>query len=126
MPYTLIWEPEGVYKQFTGVVTGAELVRSVNEVVNDIRFSNARYEVTDYLSAVRTEFSQDALNEVRAVRIGSFQRNPRIIVAIITLDIEILHRIRSTIAAQLTLHKTKVFSTVTPANEWVGRLLTSS
>jgi hypothetical protein len=126
MPYTLSWEPFGVYKQFTGVVSGAELVRSVNEVAFDVRFSKARYEVSDYLSAEYTEFSQDALNEVRAVRIGSYQRNPRMMVAIVTLDTEIQQRIYSTIAAQLTLHQTKVFSTVSKANEWVGRLLTAS
>ena len=122
MPYTLIWEPDGVYKQFTGVVTGAELVRSVNEVAYDMRFGKVRYEVSDYLGADSTDFSQDALNEVRAVRIGSFQRNPRIKVAIVTLNAGIQQRIYSTIAAQLTLHQTKVFSTVGEANAWVGRL----
>lgn len=122
MPYTLIWEPDGVYKQFTGVVTGAELVRSVNEVAYDMRFGKARYEVSDYLCADSTDFTQDALNEVRAVRIGSFQRNPRIKVAIVTLDTEIQQRIYSTIAARLTLHQTKVFSEVAAANTWLGRL----
>lgn len=126
MAYTLIWEPFGVYKQFTGVVTGAELVSSVNEVANDFRFGKARYEVSDYLCAEHTEFSQDALNEVRAVRIGSYQRNPRMMVAIVTLDTEIQQRIYSTIAARLTLHQTKVFSTISQANEWVGRSLVSA
>ena len=126
MPYQLIWEPQGVHKQFTGLVTGAELVQSVHEVANDMRFAKARYEVSDYLSASQTDFSQDALNEVRAVRIGSFQRNPRILVAIVTLDTEIQQRIYSTIAARLTLHQTKVFSTLAQADEWVGRLLVAS
>ena len=121
MPYTLIWEPHGVYKKFTGVVTGAELVRSVNDVAHDMLFRTASYEVSDYLCADSTDFSQDALNEVRAVRIGSFQRNPRIKVAIVTLNSEIQQRIYSTIAARLTLHQTKVFSEIGDANEWVGR-----
>jgi hypothetical protein len=122
MPYTLIWEPDGIYKKFTGVVTGAELLRSVNEVAYDMRFAKARYEVSDYLSANSTDFSQDALNEVRAVRIGSFQSNPRIKVAIVTLNPEIQQRIHSTIATRLTLHQTKVFSELADANEWVSRL----
>jgi hypothetical protein len=122
MPYTLIWEPDGVYKNFTGVVTGAELLRSVNEVAYDMRFAKARYEVSDYLSANSTDFSQDALNEVRAVRIGSFQSNPRIKVAIVTLNPDIQQRIHSTIATRLTLHQTKVFSELAEANDWVGRL----
>ena len=104
MPYFLMWENNGVYKKFTGVVTGAELLQSVNEVANDMQFGKARYEVSDYLGAESTEFSQDALNEVRAVRIGSFQRNPRIRVAI-----------------RLTLHQTQVFSDVAEANLWAGR-----
>ena len=121
MPYTLKWEPFGVYKQFTGVVTGAELVQSVNEVANDYRFSTARYEVSDYLGAQYTDFSQDELNNVRAVRIGSYERNPQMMVAIVTLDAQIQQRIYSTIAARLTLHKTKVFTTVEEANTWLGR-----
>jgi hypothetical protein len=121
MPYSLTWEPDGVYKKFNGVVTGAELLQSVVEVSNDIRFGRSQYEVSDYLEAHSTDFSQDALNEVRAVRIGSFMSNPRIKVAIVTHDSEIQQRIYSTIAARLTLHQTKVFNAVADANTWLGR-----
>ena len=121
MPYTLTWEAYGVYKKFTGVVSGAELVRSVMEVANDIQFAQARYEVSDYLGADATDFSQDALNEVRAIRIGSFSRNPKVLVAIVTLDTEIQQRIFSTIAARLTLHQTRIFSELSDANAWLGR-----
>lgn len=121
MPYSLTWETHGVYKKFTGVVTGAELLQSVIEVSMDIRFGRSRYEFSDYLDAEATEFSQDALNEVRAVRIGSFMGNPRIKVAIVTHDAEIQQRIYSTIAARLTLHQTKVFNAVADANAWLER-----
>ena len=121
MPYSLIWEPHGVYKKFTGVVTSAELVQSVIEVAHDMRFAGVQYEVSDYLGAERTEFSQDALKEVRAVRIGSFSRNPKTRVAIVTLDTEIQQRIYSTIAARLTMHQTKIFSALADANFWLGR-----
>lgn len=124
MPYSLIWEPFGVYKKFTGVVTGAELVRSVIEVAHDMKFAGMQYEVSDYLGAERTEFSQDALNEVRAVRIGSYSRNPRVRVAIVTLDLEIQQRIFSTIAARLTMHQTRIFDMLSDANAWVGRTTT--
>ena len=124
MPYALIWEPQGVYKKFTGVVTGAELVRSVIEVANAMQFTGARYEVSDYLAAERTDFSQDALNEVRAVRIGSFSRNPTLKVAIVTLDAQIQQRIFSTIVARQTLHQTKIFDAVADANAWLGRSVT--
>ncbi len=126
MPYSLQWEPHGVYKKFSGLVTGAELVRSVNEVANHIQFAGARYEISDYLGADATDFSQDALNEVRAVRIGSFSRNPRVRVAIVTLDEGIQQRIYSTIAARLTMHQTKIFSAVADANAWLGREVTET
>jgi hypothetical protein len=121
MPYTITWEPRGVYKQFNGVVTGAELLQSVNEIASDQRFSSLQYEVSDYLPAERTEFSQDALNEVRAIRIGSFMNNPHIKVAIITRDEEIQQRMASTIAARLTMHETRVYEAVADANGWLGR-----
>jgi hypothetical protein len=122
MPYTVTWESNGFYKKFTGVVTGAELLASVIDVASDRRFKNSRYEVSDYLSADYTEFSQDTLNEVRAVRIGSFQTNPRIQVSIVTLDPQIQQRIFSTIATRMTLHPTQLFSTVDEANVWLGRV----
>lgn len=121
MPYSLTWEPDGVYKKFSGVVSGAELLQSVIEVAMDIRFGSSHYEVSDYMDAESTEFSQDSLNEVRAVRIGSFMSNPRIKVAIVTRDVEIQQRIYSTIAARLTLHQTKVFNAIADANNWLGR-----
>ena len=122
MSYSLQWEHHGVYKKFSGLVSGDELLQSVVEVASDARFSALRYEVSDYLSATQTQFSQEALNEVRAVRIGSFQSNPHIKVAIVTLDTQIERRIFSTIAARLTLHQTRVFSEIAEANSWVGRV----
>jgi len=121
MPYTLEWEPFGVHKKFTGLVSGAELVRSVIEVASDIRFADLHYELSNYLDADSTDFSQDALNEVRAVRIGSFNANPNIRVAIVTKDPQIEQRIYSTIAARLTLHQTRVFGHLADANAWLGR-----
>lgn len=126
MPYALHWETHGVYKEFSGVVTGAELVQSVVDVASHVKFRSLVYEVSDYLSAVETDFSQDALNEVRALRIGSFKTNPNIKVAIITLDPLIQQRIYSMIAARLTLHQTRVFSATAEANAWLGRALASA
>lgn len=123
MPYALHWETHGVYKQFSGVVTGSELLQSVIDVASHVKFRSLTYELSDYLSAVETDFSQDALNEVRAVRIGSFKTNPNIKVAIVTRDPQIQQRIYSTIAARLTLHQTRVFSAAAEANVWLGRTL---
>jgi len=121
MAYALLWEPTGVYKRFSGVVSGEELLQSVRDVASDARFGSLRYEVSDYLEAERTDFSQDALNEVRAVRIGSFMQNPGIKVAIVTHDSAIQQRIYSTIAARLTLHQTQVFGSLDEANRWLER-----
>lgn len=121
MPYALHWESQGVYKKFSGVVTGAELVQSVIDVASNAKFGGLVYEISDYLSADETVFSQDELNEVRAVRMGSFKANPNIKVAIVTTDPHIQQRIYSTIAARLTLHQTRVFSTMADANAWLDR-----
>jgi hypothetical protein len=121
MPYTIDWEPEGVVKRFTGMVTSAELVASVHEIATNVRFRQLKYEISDYLGSSGTDFSQNALNEVRAMRISSFQTNPRIRVAIVTHNPEIQERIFSTIAAKLTLHQTRVFTAVEEADIWLGR-----
>lgn len=122
MPYTIEWEAAGVIKRFTGMVTGPELVASVNEIASHPRFRELKYELSDYLQSEGTDFSQNALNEVRAVRISSYQTNPHIRVAIVTHHPDIEQRIYSTIAAKLTLHQTKVFPSITDANLWLGRI----
>jgi hypothetical protein len=111
MPYTIEWEAAGVIKRFTGMVTGPELVASVNEIASHPRFRELKYELSDYLQS-----------EVRAVRISSYQTNPHIRVAIVTHHPDIEQRIYSTIAAKLTLHQTKVFPSITDANLWLGRI----
>jgi len=124
MPYSLCWEPGGVYKQFTGAVSGAELVRSVIEVAHDYRFDSARYEVSDYLAAESTSFDQEALNEVRAVRMAAYSRNPHARLAIVTLDPAMQQRIFSTLAARLSMDQTRIFTNLADANQWLGRSLT--
>lgn len=121
MPCIIHWERNGVVKKFSGLVTGPELVESVLQIANDARFGALRYEISDYLESTGTQFSQDALNEVRATRIASFEHNPWLKVAIVTRDPEIEARIYSTIAARLTLHQTRVFAHPEEANSWVGR-----
>jgi hypothetical protein len=96
-------------------------VQSVIDVASHVNFGGLAYEISDYLSADETAFSQDALNDVRALRMGSFKANPNIKVAIVTMDPQIQQRIYSTIAARLTLHQTRVFSSTTDANAWLGR-----
>jgi hypothetical protein len=123
MPYTIDWEPVGVVKRFTGLVTSAELVASVHEIATNQKFRQLKYELSDYLGSTGTDFSQNALNEVRAMRISSFQTNPQIRVAIVTRNPEIQERIFSTIAAKLTLHQTRVFTAEEEANAWLGRAI---
>lgn len=48
MPYEIDWQDKGQVNRFTGHVTGAELVRYLEEVSADPRFDDIRFSITDW------------------------------------------------------------------------------
>ena len=48
MSYEIDWQDKGQITRFTGHVTGAELVRYLEEVAADPRFDDIRFSITDW------------------------------------------------------------------------------
>ena len=48
MPHTNTWEPEGIYRQFTGMVSGEEILKSNFELHGHEDFLDIKYVINDF------------------------------------------------------------------------------
>lgn len=61
MSYQLIWEPHGVFWQYSGNVTGEEVIEASSLIYGDSRFDNLKYKLVDFLDIKSIEMSADEL-----------------------------------------------------------------
>jgi hypothetical protein len=61
MPYQLVWEPKGVFWQYSGNVTGEEVIEASSLIYGDSRFDNLKYKLVDFLGIKSIEMSADEL-----------------------------------------------------------------
>ena len=48
MPFTTNWEPEGVYRRFTGEVSGIEILKSNFQLHKNPKFLKIKYVINDF------------------------------------------------------------------------------
>ncbi|NWF36918.1 hypothetical protein [Mariprofundus sp. KV] len=48
MAYSSTWKSTGIYRIFSGLVSGSEILKSNLELYNDVRFNSARYIINDF------------------------------------------------------------------------------
>jgi hypothetical protein len=122
MAYELVWEPDGVIKQFSGVVSAREFIESVENVQGDYRFDDARYVIVDFLAVTQHELSDEVLTEVAVLQYGAFASNPNCRVVFVTTEEDLAKRIRNTPAvAGLISYQTEVCPTVSEARDWLEK-----
>ena len=120
MPYKLIWEPSGVYRQYLGDVTIAERRASFDAICGDRRFDDLRYAITDYLAVGRYEVTDDATAEIAALHIGPLKTNPWIAIAAVAVRPDVVAAIRDFMRHGFTKAPYRVFATVEDARRWVA------
>lgn len=120
MAYELVWEPDGVIKKFSGVVSAREFIEAVENVQGDFRFDDARYVINDFLAVTKHELSEDALTEVAVLQYGAFASNPNCRIVFVTTEEALATRIRNTpVVAGLVSYQTEVCPTVSAARDWL-------
>ena len=120
MAYELVWEPDGVIKQFSGTVSAREFVEAVENVQGDFRFDDVRYVINDLSSVTKHEITEDVLTEVAVLQYGAFASNPNCRVVFVTTDEELAARVMTTAAvAGLVSYQTEVCPTVSAARDWL-------
>jgi hypothetical protein len=119
MPYSLHWEPRGVYRRYFGEVTIEERLESFNAVCADPRFDDLRYTITDYLDIARYEVNDLATQEIAAMHIAPLHTNPRVMIAAVAVNPEVVSAIEAFIALQFIAQPYRIFPTLPDARSWI-------
>lgn len=119
MPYSLTWEPRGVYRRYFDDVTVAERLASFEAICSDPRFDDLRWCITDYLAVRHYEITEPATQEIAAMHIAPLDTNPRIRIAAVAVQQDVLDAIRHFKTLGFVRQPYEVFPTLAQARQWV-------
>lgn len=120
MPYTLSWEPRGVYRRYHGDVSIAERLAAFEAICGDPRFDDLRYTITDYRDVQGYEVTSAATREIAAFHLGPHRSNPHIRIAAVAVRPDVLAAIHEFIALRIAPQPCAVFATLPEARRWAG------
>jgi hypothetical protein len=121
MPYTTTWEARGVVWNYSGTLTGNELLQSNLEIFGDERFDDIRYQIIDLTAVNAMEVTRRHMRKIAHLDMAAARTNPRVRVAVVTtseggIDMTDIYK-------QYTVEKspwhTKIFTTREAAAAWV-------
>lgn len=120
MKYTNTWESLGVYRKYSGLLTGKIIREAVEKVEGDHRFDTIRYVINDYLNVTDIKISEAELLAIAAIDSVASIYNKRIKIAQVTTRQDIIDLI-SNYDDELedNTYETKTFSKLIDARKWI-------
>ena len=118
--YEHIWEPRGLWRKFSGTVSGAELMRSNAAGQGDMRFDALRYVINDFRATEHFILGPDELEEIAATDGAAAMANSDIKIAVVSANPEILAVAESYMSAKLSPFPVGNFATLAEARDWLG------
>lgn len=119
MPYEIDWQDEGQVNRFTGHVTGAELVRYLEEVSADPRFDDIRFSITDWSLVSSGDVTAKDLAYFAALSSAHRLSNPKVLEVEIAPQPALREMVRKWRAAHPAPHLVALVSTRDEALRWV-------
>lgn len=121
MAYELVWEPEGVVRQFSGSISAREFIRSVERVQGDPRFDDMRYVINDFSAATAQMLTEEVFTELAVLHYGAHTSNPNCRVVFVTTDMALVALIRKVLLnGPVVSYQTEVFTTLVEARDWLA------
>ncbi len=121
MPFSTVWEPQGVCTHFTGFVTADEYVRSAEAICADPRFDALRFVIKDLLALDGHSIDPHALEPIAAIRYGARFTNPNIYLVLLTTDPRLLPLAHPDQKSFLRgLYETRAFADAASARRWLA------
>lgn len=121
MAFELKWEARGVYRAFSGHVTVSDRRHSLQKICADSRFDDLRYSITDYLGIDGFDYSPEANSELAALHIAPVWTNPRILIATVAVDDDVVASVREFIGLGFIKTPQQIFSSAQSARDWISR-----
>ena len=120
MAYEIIWEPEGVIRQFSGNVSAREFIQSVEQVQGDSRYDDLHYIINDFSAASAVALNEEVLTELAVLYYGAYASNPNCRVVFVTTDPALAALVRKVLQkGPVVSYSTEVFPTVGEARDWL-------
>ncbi len=123
MPYENVWEQQGVYRKYRGLVTGKEILKAAEEVEGDSRFDHIRYVINDFLAVTEQRISPKEIRIIAAIDKAAALSNPDIMVAIVATEQAIQEM--AALYCDLSIdspYPTRMFTGLDEAREWLKAL----
>ena len=121
MAYEIVWEPEGVVRQFSGTVSAREFINSVERVQGDPRYDDMRYVINDFSASTAQTFSDDTFTDLAVLHYGAYVSNPNCRVVFVTTDKVLVGMVRRILqSGSVISYQTEVFPTVAEARDWLA------
>jgi hypothetical protein len=120
MAYELIWEENGVYWKYTGMVEGSEIVDASTSIYGDARFSTLKYKFVDFYDVECVEIDKSQLALIAYQHLAAERANPYLKNAILVKSIHEMAREFADFFKKSSW-EVKVFTNLNEANKWVGR-----
>lgn len=120
MAFELVWEPDGVIKQFSGQVSAREFIQAVERVQGDSRFDEVRYIINDFSAMTGHELSDEILTEAGVLQYGAYASNPNCRIVYVTADEGLIALVRLNLATtSIDSYQTEIQPTLLAARDWL-------
>lgn len=120
MSLEIIWENDGVIRRFYGNVTANDLVRSIEAIHTDIRFSALRFSINDFNAVTSIDVTKAVIANAALRTIGDSKSNDCILVAIVATDPQVLELTNFYASPSYLPYPAKTFATISEAREWIS------
>lgn len=127
MAYKLDWEHRGVYWEYSGIVTGQEIIEASSLIYGDPRFDDIRYKLVNFLKTDTILIEEDDVYTIAFQHKAAALSNPRVKTAIVT-STAMTRDNKNTSMLQLFISnltasswEVKAFDELEQANHWLGR-----
>lgn len=123
MAYIAKWEDDGFVREFYGVVSSSEVLRSDREFYEDPRSDTAKYQITDFSNAQPGDVDDTDITKIAALDIGASVAIPNLKVAFVTSDEYVKALCEKYIELSQVANETwefKIFEDMQSARRWVS------
>ncbi len=119
MPIHIRWEPHGVVQTVHGSVTALELIESLQQLQNDLRFDDLRYLVQDCRQLDAVQISPAESEVLASTTVGAAYVNPHIRVAIVGAGPAACTLAQHSM--QTSPYLCRSFADLEPAHAWIAQ-----
>ena len=119
MSYNITWQDSNVIISFEGNVNYQDVNEADNIVYGDSRFDDMKYQIADFSKIEKFELTEQEVQIIAMLDKSSSRWNNKIKLAVVTLDLYLLERIKPYIETmQDTEWSIKIFENIFEAKKW--------